>query len=124
MVKYQGTKLINFIPQAKTDDLQSIDLEVGTGAEVQPNDTITAHYTGALAKNGIIFESSHDYGNPATFGLNQVIQGWQKGVPGMKVGGMRRLIIPSELAYGSVRASKNIPPNSDLVFDIELIDVK
>ena len=118
MVKYQGTKLINFIPQAKTDDLQSIDLEVGTGAEVQPNDTITAHYTGALAKNGIIFESSHDYGNPATFGLNQVIQGWQKGVPGMKVGGMRRLIIPSELAYGSVRASKNIPPNSDLVFDI------
>lgn len=124
MVKYQGTKLINFIPQAKTDDLQSIDLEVGTGAEVQPNDTITAHYTGALAKNGIIFESSHDYGNPATFGLNQVIQGWQKGVPGMKVGGMRRLIIPSELAYGSVRASKNIPPNSDLVFDIELTDVK
>ena len=124
MVKYQGTKLINFIPQAKTNDLQSIDLEVGTGAEVQPNDTITAHYTGALAKNGIIFESSHDYGNPATFGLNQVIQGWQKGVPGMKVGGMRRLIIPSELAYGSVRASKNIPPNSDLVFDIELIDVK
>ena len=124
MVKYQGTKLINFIPQAKTDDLQSIDLEVGTGAEVQPNDTITAHYTGALAKNGIIFESSHDYGNPATFGLNQVIQGWQKGVPGMKVGGMRRLIIPSELAYRSVRASKNIPPNSDLVFDIELTDVK
>ena len=124
MVKYQGTKLINFTPQAKTNDLQSIDLEAGTGAEVQPNDTITAHYTGALAKNGIIFESSHDYGNPATFGLNQVIQGWQKGVPGMKVGGMRRLIIPSELAYGSVRASKNIPPNSDLVFDIELIDVK
>ena len=124
MVKYQGTKLINFIPQAKTDDLQSIDLEVGTGAEAQPNDTITAHYTGALAKNGIIIESSHDYGNPATFGLNQVIQGWQKGVPGMKVGGMRRLIIPSELAYGSVRASKNIPPNSDLVFDIELTDVK
>ncbi len=124
MIKYQGTKLINFIPQAKTDNLQSIDLEVGTGTEVQPNDTITAHYTGALAKNGIIFESSHDHGNPATFGLNQVIQGWQKGVPGMKVGGMRRLIIPSELAYGSVRASKNIPPNSDLVFDIELIDVK
>jgi len=59
-----------------------------------------------------------------TFGLDQVIRGWTEGVPGMKVGGMRRLIIPSEMAYGSVRAAANIPPNSDLVFDIELMDIK
>ena len=82
------------------------------------------HYTGALCKNGIIFQSSHDFGDPITFGLDQVIRGWTEGVPGMKVGGMRRLTIPSEKAYGSVRAAANIPPNSDLVFDIELIGIK
>lgn len=81
------------------------------------------HYTGALCKDGTIFQSSHDTGEPATFGLNQVIKGWTQGVPGMKVGGVRRLIIPSELGYGSARAASNIPPNSDLVFDIELIDI-
>jgi FKBP-type peptidyl-prolyl cis-trans isomerase len=57
------------------------------------------------------------------FGLDQVIAGWTQGVPGMKAGGTRRLIIPSEMAYGSARASKDIPPNSDLVFDIDLIEI-
>jgi FKBP-type peptidyl-prolyl cis-trans isomerase len=90
---------------------------------VPENATITAHYTGALCKDGTIFQSSHDFGKPATFGLNQVIKGWTQGVPGMKVGGARRLIIPSTLAYGSVRAAANIPPNSDLVFDIELVSL-
>ncbi len=121
MTKYEGTKLQNFEPRAKVERLEIIDLEDGSGAVVEPGATITAHYTGALCKNGIIFQSSHDFGNPLTFGLDQVIAGWTQGVPGMKVGGMRRLIIPSELAYGSVRAAANIPPNSDLVFDIELI---
>ena len=124
MTKYEGTRLADFEPINKVDVLQSIDIEEGTGKIVQPGDKITAHYTGALCKNGIIFQSSHDFGNPVTFGLDQVIKGWTEGVPGMKIGGMRRLIIPSEMAYGSVRAAANIPPNSDLVFDIELIDIK
>ncbi len=124
MTKYEGTKLTDFTPIDSVDQLQIIDLEVGTGATVQPGATITAHYTGALCKNGVIFQSSHDFGNAITFGLAQVIKGWTDGVPGMKVGGMRRLIIPSEMAYGSARAASNIPPNSDLVFDIELTDIK
>lgn len=121
---YQGTKLTDFEPRDKVTKLEIIDIEMGNGAEVQPGATITAHYTGALCKNGIIFQSSHDFGQAVTFGLDQVIAGWTQGVPGMKVGGMRRLIIPSEMAYGSVRAASNIPPNSDLVFDIELADIK
>ena len=124
MTKYEGTKLTDFTPIDTVTELQVIDLEEGTGAEVQPGATITAHYTGALCKNGIIFQSSHDFGKAVTFGLDQVIAGWTEGVPGMKVGGMRRLIIPSEKAYGSRRAASNIPPNSDLVFDIELVDIK
>ncbi len=124
MAKYEGTKLTDFTPIDHVDELQVIDIEVGNGTEVQPGATITAHYTGALCKNGIIFQSSHDFGKPISFGLNQVITGWTQGVPGMKVGGMRRLIIPSEMAYGSARAASNIPPNSDLVFDIELVDIK
>lgn len=86
--------------------------------------TITAHYTGALTKDGTIFQSSHDFGQPATFGLHQVIAGWTQGVPGMKIGGTRRLVIPAALAYGSRSPSANIPPNSDLVFDIELVAIK
>lgn len=124
MTQYEGTKLVDFTPIAKVDALQIIDIIPGTGAEVPAGATITAHYTGALCKNGIIFQSSHDFGQPVTFGLDQVIRGWTEGVPGMKVGGMRRLIIPSDMAYGSVRAAANIPPNSDLVFDIELVDIK
>lgn len=121
---YEGTKLADFTPRGKVNELEISDIETGTGPEVQPGGTITAHYTGALCKNGIIFQSSHDFGDAITFGLDQVIAGWTEGVPGMKVGGMRRLIIPSEKAYGSVRAAANIPPNSDLVFDIELVDIK
>jgi len=124
MTKYEGTKLADFEPIDTVNELQVIDIEEGTGAVVQPGATITAHYTGALCKNGIIFQSSHDFGKPISFGLNQVIKGWTEGVPGMKVGGMRRLIIPSPMAYGSVRAAANIPPNSDLVFDIELVAIK
>lgn len=119
----EGTKLENFTPVPKVTELQIIDIEEGNGESVPENATITAHYTGALCKDGTIFQSSHDFGQPATFGLHQVIKGWTQGVPGMKVGGIRRLVIPSELAYGSVRAAANIPPNSDLVFDIELVAI-
>jgi len=120
------TPLNDFTPlgDTKVTELQVIDLVAGDGTEVPVGATITAHYTGALTANGIIFESSHDSGSPATFGLHQVIDGWTQGVPGMKVGGTRRLVIPAALAYGSRRASAEIAPNSDLVFDIELIAVK
>lgn len=121
MDRLEETKLANFEPVDSVAELQVIDTVVGTGETVPENAKITAHYTGALCKDGTIFQSSHDFGDPVTFGLNQVISGWTVGVPGMKVGGTRRLIIPSAMAYGSVRAAANIPPNSDLVFDIELV---
>lgn len=125
--KLKGTSLADYTPIGKKNtvpELEIIDISLGDGQEVVDGDTITAHYTGALATDGTIFESSKDSGNPATFGLNQVIDGWTQGVPGMKVGGIRRLVIPATLAYGQRRASAMIGPNSDLVFDIELIAVK
>ena len=120
-VKLEGTKLEGFTPVEKVTELQIIDTKVGTGAEVPAGATVTAHYTGALAKDGTIFQSSLDSGNPIPFSLSQVIAGWTEGVPGMKEGGKRRLIIPAEKAYGAQSPSANIPPNSDLVFDIELV---
>ncbi len=123
-MKYEGTKLLNFGPRESVAELEVIDVEVGTGREVQPGATITAHYTGALCKNGIIFQSSHDFGKAITFGLDQVIVGWTNGVPGMKVGGTRRLVIPAAMAYGDRSPASNIPANSDLVFDIELADIR
>lgn len=121
MTALEGTKLANFEPLNTVEQLQIIDVVEGSGDVVPEGATITAHYTGALCKDGTIFQSSHDFGEAVTFGLDQVIKGWTQGVPGMKVGGTRRLVIPSQLAYGSVRAAANIPPNSDLVFDIELV---
>lgn len=123
MTQLEGTKLTNFTPLPKVEELQIIDTVVGDGDEVPVGATITAHYTGALCADGTIFQSSHDFGDAVTFPLDRVIPGWTQGVPGMKVGGTRRLIIPSELAYGSARAAANIPPNSDLVFDIELVAI-
>lgn len=122
---YEGTKLHNFEPRTESvTELEIIDVEVGTGEEVQSGATITAHYTGALVKNGIIFQSSHDFGQAISFGLDQVIKGWTVGVPGMKIGGTRRLIIPAEMAYGASSPANNIPANSDLVFDIDLVAIK
>lgn len=124
----KGTKLANFTPTSDNPStVQKTDLVQGTGEEVKPGDTITAHYTGAYAVNGEIFESSKDTGNPATFPLSGVIQGWQTGVPGMKVGGTRRLVIPGEQAYG-VAPVGYVPgstsrPMGTLVFDIELIKI-
>lgn len=121
--KLEGTKLANFTPVQNAPELQIIDVQEGTGEVVPEGATITAHYTGALCADGTIFQSSHDFGRPITFGLNQVIQGWTKGVPGMKVGGIRRLVIPADMAYGAHSPSPNIPANSDLVFDIELVAI-
>lgn len=124
MTRLEGTKLANFTPISRVEQLEIIDTIQGEGAEVPVGGTVTAHYTGALCKDGTIFQSSHDFGEAITFPLDRVIAGWTEGVPGMKVGGTRRLIIPSEKAYGSVRAAANIPPNSDLVFDIELVGLQ
>jgi len=99
------------------------DLFVGDGAEAGPGSTVTVHYEGWLP-NGTKFDSSRDRGEPSTFGLNQVIQGWREGIPGMRVGGRRKLVIPSNLAYGSSGAGGGmIPPYSTLVFDVELLGV-
>lgn len=119
----EGTKLASFTPVATVTDLQIIDTVEGTGEEVKPGATITAHYTGALCSDGTIFQSSHDMGRAVTFPLGGVIAGWTEGVPGMKVGGTRRLVIPADKAYGKQSPSPNIPPNSDLVFDIELVSI-
>jgi FKBP-type peptidyl-prolyl cis-trans isomerase len=117
--KLEGTKLANFTPVDKVDQLQSLDTVAGTGQEVKSGDTVTVDYTGALASTGVIFQSSLDSGQPISFSLNGVIKGWTDGVPGMKVGGTRRLLIPAAQAYGS-NAQPGIPANSDLVFDITL----
>ena len=121
--KLEGTKLANFTPQDSVAELVVTDTVVGAGDEVPVGGTVTAHYTGALVKDGTIFQSSHDFGSPVTFPLDRVIAGWTRGVPGMKVGGTRRLVIPAAQAYGPASPSPNIPPNSDLVFDIELVAI-
>ncbi|MEK7626071.1 MAG: FKBP-type peptidyl-prolyl cis-trans isomerase [Patescibacteria group bacterium] len=121
--KLQGTQLADFTPVAKVEKLEVIDTQPGTGAEVKAGGKVTAHYTGAIASTGKIFQSSKDSGQPFTASLDGVIKGWQEGIPGMKAGGKRRIIIPASLAYGEQSPSADIPANSDLVFDIELIDV-
>lgn len=119
-----GTQLEGFTPVADVPSLQVTDLVVGTGAEVPAGATITANYTGAVAATGKIFESSYDSGKAVSFSLNEVIPGWTQGVPGMKVGGKRRLVIPASLAYGSQSPSPDIPANSALVFDIDLVSIQ
>ena len=94
----------------------------GTGKSPVTTDQVTVHYTGTLL-NGNKFDSSLDRGQPATFGLNQVIKGWTEGLQLMKEGGKTKFIIPSELGYGAQGAGGVIPPNSWLIFDVELIKV-
>jgi len=119
--KLQGTQLANFTPVASIPQLQEVDTVPGTGAMVKAGDTVTVDYTGAVAATGVIFQSSKDTGQPVSFPLNQVIAGWSQGIPGMKVGGTRRLLIPAGLAYGAnPPQGSNIPANADLVFDVTL----
>jgi FKBP-type peptidyl-prolyl cis-trans isomerase len=122
--KYEGAQLVGYTPVKSIDYVYCQDLKVGNGATATATSTVTATYTGALATSGKIFQSSLDTGQPFTAALNSgVIQGWSAGVPGMKVGGTRRLFIPAQYAYGS-QSVAGIPPNSDLVFDITLLAVK
>ena len=119
--KLQGTMLANFTPVASIPQLQEEDTVPGTGATVQSGATVTVDYTGAVASTGVIFQSSKDTGQPVSFPLSQVIAGWTQGIPGMKVGGTRRLLIPANLAYGANPPSgSGIPANADLVFDVTL----
>lgn len=113
--------------------VQVIDHVVGKGKEAVPGMTVVVHYTGwfykplAPKQRGRKFDSSLDRGQPLDFPLGggRVIKGWDQGVAGMKVGGKRTLIIPSDLAYGKRGAGGGvIPPDSDLIFDVELLDVK
>jgi len=104
--------------------LKYIDEVVGTGQSPSPGRTVTVHYTGWL-ENGTKFDSSLDRGQPFEFpiGFGRVISGWDEGVMTMKVGGKRKLIIPPELGYGSRDLGK-IPPNSTLIFEVELLGVR
>jgi FKBP-type peptidyl-prolyl cis-trans isomerase len=103
--------------------LQYLDLQQGEGAEATAGRRVTVHYTGWLT-NGTKFDSSRDHGQPFSFGLGQgqVIKGWDEGVAGMRVGGRRRLIIPSSLGYGE-RGTGPIPGGATLVFSVELLEV-
>jgi FKBP-type peptidyl-prolyl cis-trans isomerase len=106
-------------------ELQMETMKAGTGAEAQSGNTVTVHYVGTLT-DGKKFDSSRDRGKGFTFklGAGQVIQGWDRGVAGMKVGEMRKLTIPSDLAYGARGFPPVIPPNSTLVFEVELLEVR
>ena len=100
------------------------DIKVGTGDVAETGKTVSVHYTGTLT-NGTKFDSSKDRGQPFDFPLGggRVIKGWDEGVKGMKVGGVRKLTIPPELGYGSRGAGGVIPPNATLVFEVELLKV-
>lgn len=105
--------------------LKMTDQQVGTGAEAKSGKLVSVHYTGTLV-DGKKFDSSLDRGTPFDFklGAGMVIKGWDQGIVGMKVGGKRRLEIPADLAYGARGFPPVIPPNSTLIFDVELLDVK
>ncbi len=117
-------------PSAKPEDpgpkeLQKEDLEKGTGPEAKKGDKVKVHYTGRLLKTNAKFDSSVGKDPfPFTIGKGMVIKGWDQGVPGMKVGGKRKLTIPADLAYGAKGSPPKIPPNAPLVFEIELLEVE
>lgn len=107
-------------------ELVSEDLEVGDGREAKEGDSITVDYVGVLYDDCSQFDASFDSGQPATFDLVQggLIDGWVQGIPGMKEGGRRQLVIPADLAYGEAGQPPDIPPDAALVFVIDLISVK
>jgi peptidylprolyl isomerase len=102
--------------------LESKDIVVGTGAEVAATSTITFHYTLMTWSNGALIESSWNSGSPATYPLTQLIVGWQQGIPGMKVGGRRLLIVPPDLGYGA-QGSGPVGPNETLIFVMDIVSV-
>jgi len=112
------------VPEAPARDLTCTDLVVGTGEEVPDGATVLAHYTGVSQSTGEQFDSSWEGGEPIEFSLTGVIAGWTQGIPGMKVGGRRELVIPGEMAYGAQgNPSAGIPPDDTLVFVVDIIDI-
>jgi FKBP-type peptidyl-prolyl cis-trans isomerase len=121
-----GTKLSGFTPVSDVPKLKITDSTVGSGAVATATSTVSVLYTGAVAATGTIFQASSDSSpEPVTLQLNQVIKGWQLGIPGMRVGGTRQLLIPASEAYGANPPSgSNIPANAPLVFNVTLLAVK
>ena len=118
-----GTESGNMVT-TMPDGLKIQDVTVGSGREAKLGDTVVVNYVGKL-QSGQVFDSSYDRDQPFTtqIGVGQVIKGWDEGIPGMKIGGKRILVIPSELGYGAQGAGP-IPPNSTLIFQVELLDIK
>jgi peptidylprolyl isomerase len=110
---------------AAPSKLETKELITGTGAEAKDGDTVTVNYVGVLYKGGKEFNASWETKEPFTFtlGKGQVISGWDQGIPGMKVGGRRELIIPAALAYGAKGSPPKIPANAPLVFVVDLLGV-
>jgi FKBP-type peptidyl-prolyl cis-trans isomerase len=108
------------------NELKIEDIRVGDGAEAKPGQTVSVHYVGTLLDGGKKFDSSRDRNRPFDFplGAGRVIQGWDKGVAGMKIGGLRKLTIPPEMGYGAKGFPGAIPPNAWLVFEVELLGLR
>jgi FKBP-type peptidyl-prolyl cis-trans isomerase len=138
LLLFGAVLVLAFAPAARTQEkkdspktvktksgLQYQDLKEGKGEAAKKGDVVEVHYTGWL-KNGKKFDSSLDRKKPFSFelGAGKVIKGWDEGVAGMKVGGIRKLIIPSELAYGKRGAGRVIPPDAELTFEVELLKIK
>lgn len=105
-------------------ELEVFDIAEGDGAEAGSNATVTTHYVGKSWSTGKQFDSSWDRGEPISFPLSGVIAGWTQGIPGMKVGGRRVLVIPPDLGYGEAGAGSDIGPGETLVFVIDLVNAK
>lgn len=107
----------------RVTELKIEDIKDGDGEVVKAGDRLEVHYVGQRYADGVKFDSSRDRGEPfpVTIGVGQVIPGWDEGVPGMKVGGIRKLVIPARMAYGPRGAGDKIPPDTDLEFEIEVL---
>jgi peptidylprolyl isomerase len=124
--KEEGVKEKEVFVRGSKYILKYVDLVEGKGKEVKKGDTVEVHYVGTL-KNGKKFDSSRDRGKPfvvSPVGFAKVIDGWNEGLPGMKEGGKRKLILPPQLAYGESGYPPDIPPNAELIFEIEVLKVE
>ena len=117
--------VISPAPEINMEDLKKEDLVVGKGPEVKEGDTVSVNYKGMLT-DGKEFDNSYKRGQPFEFkvGAGEVIKGWDLGLVGMRVGGKRNLTIPSALGYGERGVGSDIPPNSTLIFEVELLEIK
>jgi FKBP-type peptidyl-prolyl cis-trans isomerase len=105
-------------------ELKKVDITVGDGEEVQAGDCVTVLYYGTLAKDGKKFDGNYESGQPIQLSLSGVIAGWTEGIPGMKVGGVRRLEIPFAKGYGEQGSGEVIPPSSDLIFEVQVLSTR